>query len=50
MTEMIVSARLSEREDCLSDQWHSWKELRIALTRNIYLISDDYFCCFDCIL
>ena len=34
-----MPTRLSEREDCLSDQWHSWIELRIALTRNISHIS-----------
>ena len=39
MTELIVSARLPEREDCLSYQWHSWTKLRIVLTRNIILLS-----------
>ena len=32
-------ARLPDSNDCLSDQWHSWKELRRALTRNNYLLS-----------
>jgi VWFA-related protein len=39
MTEIIVSARLPESEDCLSNQWRSWKELCIDITRSIYLIS-----------
>ena len=36
---MTASERRLKREACLPAQGHSWKESRIALTRNIYLLS-----------